>query len=144
MPFWSLERIKNRGNEFPTRERIKNQQKMLSQDWEDRKMWKIIFPKLGKIKKRCRLHFPPLGKSKTPKNTRRRPTKYRKHWKMVIVSRRNAENAENHLSSTVETEKMVKISFPPRRTNQKRRNFNFWARPKPHYLLILMHGREKY
>ena len=101
---------------------------MLSQDWEDRKMWKIIFPKLGKIKKRCRLHFPPLGKSKTPKNTRRRPTKYRKRRKTPVIGRRNAENTGKCLSSVDEIKKILKNARHP------------WMKPKKRRKSSVIHG----
>ena len=78
-------------NGFPVRGKTKNQRKILSQNWEDEKMWKIGFPnigknkkwkkwlsqhwedrktvkkclpKLGKNKKSQRLYFPTLGRTK--------------------------------------------------------------------------------
>ncbi len=62
----SLTRVKKQTakNEFPPRGKTKNQRKILSQNWENEKMWKIGFPKLGKNKKSQRLHFPTLGRIK--------------------------------------------------------------------------------
>ena len=58
------EKKKTAKNEFLARGKTKNQQKILSQDWENEKMWKIGFPKLGENKKSQRLHFPTLGRTK--------------------------------------------------------------------------------
>ena len=45
---------------------------------------------------------------KSRKNARRRPTKCRNRWKMLVVGRRNAENAEKCPSSADETQKSQK------------------------------------
>ena len=53
-----------RKNDSSPREKIKNQREIHSQDWENEKMRKIAFPKLGKNEKRKKIAFPNLGKPK--------------------------------------------------------------------------------
>ena len=52
--------------------------------------------------------YPSLENQKSQENTRRRPTKCRKRWKMSVVGRRNAKNAEKCSSSADETQKTLK------------------------------------
>ena len=56
----------------------------------------------GKLEKMC---FQPLGEPKNAENAHRRLTKREKREKVLVVGRRNAENAEKCLSSVDETQK---------------------------------------
>lgn len=58
------ENKKSAKNGFPSRGKTRKQRKILSQDWENEKMWKIGFPKLGKNKKRKKMAIPTLGRPK--------------------------------------------------------------------------------
>ena len=75
-----------RKNDSSPREKIKNQREIHSQDWENEKMRKIAFPKLGKTEKCRRLHFQPLGKLKNTKSRISNPLEERK---MLKITRRS-------------------------------------------------------
>ena len=72
--------------------KLRKTEKQLSQTWEERKTEENGRPNIGKIKKRHRLHFPPLGKPK---------------------------NAENHSSLVSEMQKLPKAAFRLQATSEK-------------------------
>ena len=75
---------------------------MLSQDWEDRKMWKIIFPKLGKNGKRKKIAVPTLGKLKNSENRLSQTWENQKTLQAAFPTSRKVKNAEKHSSSADE------------------------------------------
>ena len=75
---------------------------MLSQDWEDRKMWKIIFPKLGKNGKRKKMAVPTLGKLKNSENRLSQTWENQKTLQAAFSTSRKVKNAEKHSSSADE------------------------------------------
>ena len=112
---------KQRKSAFPNLERTKNGRKRPSQHWENWKTAKNDFPKLGKIKKCHRLHFPPLGKPKMQKIIRRSWAKCRNCQKQCFACKRRAKNTENSISLVSETQKTQKNTRHPWMKSRKRR-----------------------
>ena len=133
---------KQRKSAFPNLGRTKNGRKRPSQHWENWKTAKNDFPNIGKIKKRHRLHFPPLGKPKnaeiaknsvslvsderkTLKTAFRLQAKRRNCQKQRFACKRRAKNIENSISLISETQKTQKNARHPWMKPRKRRKYHF-------------------
>ena len=94
------ENKKSAKNGFPPRGKTKNQRKILSQNWENEKMWKIGIPKLGKNKKMEENGCPNIGKTE-------------KRRKMAFPNLGRIKNLKGCISQPLEEQKYCWELFQP-------------------------------
>ena len=123
--------------------KLRKTEKQLSQTWEERKTEENGRPNIGKIKKRHRLHFPPLGKSKMQKIIRRSWAKCRNCQKQRFACKRRAKNTKNSISLISETQKTAKNTRHPWMKPKKRQKYHFSRGGKLKNRQILRFGRGR-